>query len=258
MKAAFWVVMAMALLTMAAQAQVGIAPPSCVRASDVASDPLAGDKDHPVCISSGVIAGNLLRQVRPIYPMEAWKARVPDGIVVRALINPQGDIEDLQVISGPEMVREPWLKAIRQWKYKPFFVDERAVYVMTTITTHASHGSPPQEDAQSSTGKDEAPVGTRENPVRVSSGVIASLLVHQVKPIFPPIPPNAHVAGTTIIRAIIDDQGKIIDLQPISGPEILRQPVMDAVRQWQYKPYLLNGKPVFVLTTIGMNIDFGG
>jgi protein TonB len=55
------------------------------------------------------------------------------------------------------------------------------------------------------------------------------------------------------MAAMIDDQGKITKLTVVSGPEKLRDAALDAVNQWTYKPYLLNGKPVFVQTQITVN-----
>ena len=59
------------------------------------------------------------------------------------------------------------------------------------------------------------------------------------------------------MRVILNPQGKVDRVEIISGPEALRQPILDAVRQWTYKPYLLNGKAVWVRTTVAMNISFG-
>lgn len=60
------------------------------------------------------------------------------------------------------------------------------------------------------------------------------------------------------MHAIINPNGQIEKLTAISGPEVLREPNLEAVRQWTYKPYLLNGNPVWVQTTITINIQMGG
>jgi protein TonB len=129
--------------------------------------------------------------------------------------------------------------------------------ISTTCSTHvisqtadASH-SAIQIDPQ-------APLGSAKNPVRVSSGVIAGLAISQPKPLIGPISSGVKTSGATVIRALISPEGKVDRLEVISGPEVLRKPVLDAVRQWTYKPYLLNGTAVWVQTTITMYIDFGG
>ena len=58
------------------------------------------------------------------------------------------------------------------------------------------------------------------------------------------------MSGAVVMMAKVDKDGKVTELKVISGPEILRVAALDAVRQLTYKPYLLNGRPVFVQTTV--------
>jgi periplasmic protein TonB len=96
----------------------------------------------------------------------------------------------------------------------------------------------------------QAPVG----PKHISSGVAVGLLVHRVVPDYPPIPRNMHIEGTVVLQARISKSGTIENLHVVSGPALLQKAAMDAVAQWQYKPYLLNGEPVEVETTV--NVEF--
>ena len=93
------------------------------------------------------------------------------------------------------------------------------------------------------------PVG----PQRVSSGVSKGLLVKQVRPNYPPIAKQARVQGVVLLSATIGKDGKIQNLQVVNGPAMLRQAALDAVSQWEYRPYLLNNEPVEVLTEIEVN-----
>ena len=61
-----------------------------------------------------------------------------------------------------------------------------------------------------------------------------------------------------VLHAIISKTGTIESLQVVSGPEMLRASALEAVRQWRYKPYLLNGEPTEVDTAITVNFSFGG
>jgi len=61
-----------------------------------------------------------------------------------------------------------------------------------------------------------------------------------------------------VLHAIISKQGTIQQLKVVSGPPMLTASAMDAVSRWKYKPYLLNGEPVEVETTINVNFTFGG
>ncbi|HLW84307.1 MAG TPA: energy transducer TonB [Candidatus Sulfotelmatobacter sp.] len=86
--------------------------------------------------------------------------------------------------------------------------------------------------------------------VRVSQGVTKGLCVHRVDPQYPALAKEARVQGEVVLRAIINKNGDIQDLQLISGHPMLVPNAIAAVRQWRYKPYLLNGNPVEVDTTI--------
>ena len=77
-------------------------------------------------------------------------------------------------------------------------------------------------------------------------------------PTYPPIARAAHVSGTVVLHAIISKTGTIKNLQVISGPEMLRASAVDAVRTWRYKPYILNGEPTEVDTTVSVNFNMGG
>ncbi len=94
--------------------------------------------------------------------------------------------------------------------------------------------------------------------VRVSSGVIAGLKVKGEFPRFPEEAKAQHVNGAVVLHVIIGADGKVLDVTPISGPELLRKPYADAVRQWEYRPYLLNGRPTQVETTVTLDMSVGG
>jgi protein TonB len=88
--------------------------------------------------------------------------------------------------------------------------------------------------------------------VRVSSLVEAGLLIRKVLPTYPAIGVAAHVEGTVVLEATISKTGTIENLRVASGPPILRQAAIDAVQNWRYRPYLLDGEPVEVETTINV------
>jgi protein TonB len=89
--------------------------------------------------------------------------------------------------------------------------------------------------------------------VRVSQGVVAGLLVHQVKPEYPPAAKASHVEGVVTLHAIIGKDGAVKQVQVLGGPPLLARSAEDAVKQWRYKPYVLNGQPVEVDTNITVN-----
>jgi periplasmic protein TonB len=86
--------------------------------------------------------------------------------------------------------------------------------------------------------------------LRVSSGVADGLKIHDVQPAYPQMARIAHIQGDVILQATISKNGVIENLRAVQGHPILIQAAMDAVKQWKYKPYILNGEPVEVETTV--------
>ncbi len=94
--------------------------------------------------------------------------------------------------------------------------------------------------------------------VRVSAGVAVGLLVQKTAPVYPLIAKTARVSGTVVLQATISKTGAIENLHVESGPVMLRDAAMDAVRTWRYKPYKLNNEPVEIETTINVIFSLAG
>jgi len=94
--------------------------------------------------------------------------------------------------------------------------------------------------------------------VRVSSGVQSGLLVRRVNPTYPPLARQARIQGVVLLQAQISKDGNIENLQLISGHPMLAPAAIEAVKQWKYKPYLLNGEPVEVETQVQVNFTLAG
>ena len=78
-------------------------------------------------------------------------------------------------------------------------------------------------------------------------------LIHRVEPVYPMIAKQAGIQGTVVVRALISRTGEIDQVQIISGPAMLGPAAVDAIRQWKYGPYVLNGYPIEVETQITVN-----
>lgn len=91
-----------------------------------------------------------------------------------------------------------------------------------------------------------------QEKARVSQGVMDGLLIGRVIPEYPPIAREMGVDGTVILQASISKTGTIENLRVVSGPELLQRAAIDAVSHWRYRPYLLNGEPVEVETTVNV------
>ena len=93
--------------------------------------------------------------------------------------------------------------------------------------------------------------------VRVSAGVTSGLLDSESEPSYPPLARQARISGTVVLRAVISKDGSIENLSLVSGHPMLAPAAIEAVKQWKYKPYLLNGEPVEVDTEVQVNFTLG-
>jgi len=94
--------------------------------------------------------------------------------------------------------------------------------------------------------------------IAVSAGVIAGNRIGGVDPRYPAIAKAARIQGTVVLQAMISKEGTIQNLKVISGPPMLQQAAVEAVKTWRYKPYLLNGEPVEVETQVNVVFTLGG
>jgi TonB family protein len=112
----------------------------------------------------------------------------------------------------------------------------------------------PNSAAQGNSGLGAAPA----DRVKVSWGVAEAFLVSKVPPVYPELARTARISGTVVLRALISQTGDVESLSLISGHPMLAPAAMDAVKQWKYKPYLLNGNAVAVETQVQVNFTLAG
>jgi protein TonB len=96
-------------------------------------------------------------------------------------------------------------------------------------------------------------------PARIKQGgeVTAASIITQTRPAYPPLARQARIQGSVVLHAIIDKEGKVAQLEVVSGHPLLVQSAIEAVKQWRYKPTQLNGDPVEVDTTIQVTFTMG-
>jgi TonB family protein len=100
------------------------------------------------------------------------------------------------------------------------------------------------------TPPDQATTAKPLNRVRIGGNVEMANLIHRVTPEYPQKAKSAHIQGTVLLHAVIDKDGHVQDLMVMDGVCWLSEAAVDAVRDWRYKPLMINGKPAEVDTTI--------
>lgn len=191
----------------------------------------------------------------PSYPEKALRENISGNVLVQILVSETGNVEATQVVKGDSALKDAAENAAKGWKFKPFLKGGIAVPAIAIL--NFGFGNDPHNNSQSS-----AKVGvTIENPrpmtskVRVAQGVMQRLQIRKVNPVYPEAARSERVQGSVVMQVIIDREGKIRDVNVISGPHELTEAAVAAVRQWQYKPFFLMGRPVEVDTQILINFN---
>jgi protein TonB len=96
--------------------------------------PCVSSEHHKITISAGVAIALLKRKIDPIYPADALQHKVSGTVILHAIIGVDGHIVALQIISGPDELRQATLNAVSQWTYHPYRLNDRPVEVETTIS----------------------------------------------------------------------------------------------------------------------------
>jgi periplasmic protein TonB len=105
----------------------------------ISSTPVAVPKvatPQRVRVSQGVTEGLLMKKVQPQYPALARQARIQGAVVLQASIGKDGNVQNLRAVSGHPMLTPAAIEAVKQWKYRPYFLNGEAVEVDTTITVN--------------------------------------------------------------------------------------------------------------------------
>jgi len=216
-----------------------------------------------VRVSESIGQAFIVKKVDPVYPPLARQARIQGSVILQVRINKSGDVESVQLFSGHPMLAPAAIDAVKQWKYKPYLLNGEPVEVETRVTVNFTLAGerPPEGVVGDAPGgiPPDAPGGVmssspvRPGVVRVSQGVMEGLVVAKVPPEYPADAKAQKVQGVVVLRVIIDREGNVSEIQLISGQPLLATAALDAVKQWKYRPYLLNGSPVEVETQIQVN-----
>ena len=218
-----------------------------------------------VRVSEGVAQGLLLNRVDPVYPPLPKQAGIQGTVILRAVIGTSGDIQSVQLFSGHPLLAPAAIDAVKQWKYKPYLLNGEPIEVETRVKVNFTlagdgvagdnpAGSPPGEQG----GNAPSNPGSAEHfavpqRIRVSPGVSSGLLITKVPPEYPPDAKEQRIQGVVVLSVIIDTEGSVANVQLIVGHPLLAPAAIDAVKQWKYKPYLLNGSPLEVETQVQVN-----
>ena len=210
----------------------------------------------PTRISAGVMAGQIVSRVQPVYPPEAKAAGIEGAVVLHAIIGADGIVQQLDVISGPEELQASAVNAVKQWVYKPFLLNGQPQEVETTITVTYSLGNspapPPPPPPPPHNNSNDAYQSVTYN---IGGSVHPPILIHDQNPDYPESLRKANLSGNVIVSLVVDQDGipRNVEVAKGMGNEFDEKAV-EAVQQYRFKPATRNGEPVPV--NLKVEVDF--
>ena len=197
-----------------------------------------------------VSCGTCLR----VYPTEAQTAGVQGEVRVDLTIDKTGHVQEVRVVQSTAasasgqapaalqaLLNEAAIVAARQWEYEPTVLN--GVTVPVIVTANVRFVLTPRETSV-------PPTQAAPAPVRVGGNVKMPTKTRHISAVYPAAAQAARVQGTVIIEVTLDAQGRVSDARILRSIPLLDQAALDAVRQWEYAPTILNGVAVPVIMTV--------
>jgi TonB family protein len=180
----------------------------------------------------------LISVVEPRYPDDV---HVSGKVVLRIVIDKEGNVIEANLVSGHPMLVGATIDAVKQWKFYPYKLEKGEPVEVETIATVYFLTDPPRV---------VTPRPQTLRRLRISMAVADGLSLRKVEPVYPTEAKRKQIQGDVILMVVVDKQGTVTGTKVISGDPVLAEAAVDAVKQWKYKPYTLNGEPVEFQTSI--------
>ena len=176
----------------------------------------------------------MIRGLTPKYPEAARKARVQGAVRLQLLVRMDGRVDVLNVLSGNPLLVPAAGQAASEARYKPVLLNDEPIAILSELTVNftlspeSAAPQPPQETP----------------PTRLEAGALESLLIKRVAPVG--CGACRPISAIVRLNVRIGRDGKVVEIQLVTGHPLLVPSAMDAVRQWLYRPTEVNGLPVEV------------
>jgi TonB family protein len=236
-----------------------------------AEEAAAGVKQY----GGDVAAPMIISQPSPEYTELARRDNVEGVVTVGLVVDEHGLPQHVKLLRGlGDGLDEKALDAAKKYVFKPGMENGKPVPVFMYLSVDFKLLDAAASQGTSGVSQGAVPVpvvplptpspprlfvpsmpAVPGGPVRISAGTASGMVISKVDPVYPAIAKAAHVQGPVILHAIISKDGTIERLDVISGNGMLVDAARDAVSQWKFKPYLLNGQPTEVETSITENFS---
>lgn len=202
--------------------------------------PYEADGDNPP---------KLIFRLEPRYPVPAEVARIEATVTMRIIINEEGQVWSAEVLEGHQLLNQAALDAVIRWQYAPTVIEGKVAPVITTVRVQFSPVKVMHDADEKSPPGVAAP---KREPVRTSGDYLENRVIRRVEPEYPPLARAHRISGVVLLQVVLNENGEVYEVKVVRGHPLLQQAAVDAVRQWKFKPTLMNGEPVPILGTIAV------
>ena len=191
---------------------------------------------------TGAVKPKLLKKVKPVFPEEAFKKGIQGSVVMEAVIGKDGNVKEVRTVASQDpLLAQAAMEAVKQWVYDPFTINGACKEVLFTVTV--TFALDPKKGEPKGGGDALTRLEGSERPRKVKD----------VKPVYPDEARKNKIEGIVTLEAVIDETGKVRKLRIIGSPhEMLGKAAMEAVKQWEYEPFVKDGKAQAVVFTVTM------
>jgi TonB family protein len=187
----------------------------------------------PVRVGGAVKPPKQVKRVNPEYPVTALSSRVQGVVLLDVTIGADGRVSDVRVVRSIPALDAAAVEAVRQWVYEPTVVNGTRRPVLISVAVEFKLTAP--------------------QPIRVGGPIKPPTQTKRVAPPYPPEAQAAGVQGVVIMEATIGVDGKVTDVRVLRSIPLLDKAAMDAVRQFEYTPTVIDGVTVPVIMTVTIN-----
>lgn len=207
------------------------------------------------------------RKELPSYPPELLAKNIGGDVILAVEYSTDGKVTTVQRVEGDPALVAVSTQAVERWRFRPIvekkqkargftYVGFHFVPATKTITSSLPFGEWEPQPIVNDTSQQPARV---PDHVIVERGVVRGNKLSGENPIYPASAKHNRIEGQVELRGFIDKQGNISLLEIVKTPAVeLAVSAVEAVKTWKYKPYVLNGQPVVVETTIVVNYELRG
>jgi TonB family protein len=229
-------------------------------------------KTDPIRATGKIEAPKLIKKVDPVYPDAARKEGIEGIVILEVTTDKEGLVQDVKVLRSIPALDDAAIEAVKKWEYKPMIIDGEPHGIIFTITCNFKLSDKEKSGVVGGVaggvqggvegGVEGGVKGGVEGGVEGAIGDAASAqvidlgntdspqLIERVEPVYPKDALKAGLKGEVVLEATIDEEGKVTKVNVTQSIPGLDNAAVEAVEQWIYEPYIVDGKPKSVKFTV--------